>query len=864
MSRRRPRGRRLSSVTVGLAAAGAVLALAAGAVAPTLAAAGDAAAVAELDRIGTTAAGIAVTARGTASAEEVRALGDQLALDLGAAAGPGTVSVQVDPVVLITDSTEVRVRPVGFTRIDTAVTLVAGQVDRGLVLPADLAGELGLAPGARVTLRRGDATTRVAIAGTARPLDPALLPLELTELANAANAATETERRPIDLAVTTPEGALDLAGGLAATSTVTWRHPAAEGLGGAAEARRARSAMLRVAAALEDPRTDLGAVAAATFRQPPEGVVGMGRVVRETDAAVAALAGPAGAVGVAAQIVALALVGAAALFAARSREVEFRLAAVRGRSPVRQGLHAAIRALPPLAVGALVGTTAALVLVRAIAPSGELAGATVWAAVAAVGVAFVPAFAVVAGVTAALVAGTVRVGRRRRLQRLDRWPWEAVVLSLAAVAWLQLRLGGGLSSDAGPAGLHPLVLAFPVLLLVGTIGLAVRVGRRALPTLRRLGNTATASRFLAVRRLAAASNQGLLLAGTSALALGLVVYSAGLAASLRIAVEEKTILQLGADAVAPGAVVSADAAGGTRVLRGRGSLQPDNLEVDVLLVDPETASRAVYWNRALGDGAGLDALLGTLDTDGDRLPVLLASTPDSEPVVVAVPGFRQPIEVAARVEAFAGQAPTRPLVVAALPVAARLAPADADDELEVAGWWRQEVWAAGPDAGERLVAAGADPTTVRSSADAAARPRLVVVTWALGALQAFAGLATGLALVGVLLFVASRQRATQVSYALARRMGLAPSSHRAALGMEVLVLLTTALVVAGVLGLVATALVAGTLDPLPDLPPAPRLAWPGGALLLLAGTLLAAGLVGASLLQRSADRVDVAEVLRGG
>jgi hypothetical protein len=864
MSWRRPRGRRLPSVAVALGAAGAVLALAAAAVAPTLAAAGDAAAVAELDRIGPDTAGLTVTGRGSVTADQAAALGHQLAEALGAAAGPGTVSVQVDPVVLAHDGAEARVRPVAFSRVAEIVALVDGDVDGGFVVPGRLADDLGLASGETVTLRRGDVTTEILISGIARPLDPELVPPELADLATAVAGSVDRDRRAIEFVVAPPGDALDVAAELAATSTVTWRHPVREQLGGAADARRARTAMLRAASAIDDPRTSLGAIVAATLRQAPGSTVGLGQVVRETDAAVAALAGPARAVGIAGQVVALAVVAAAALFAARSREVELRLAAVRGRSPLRQGLRAAVRAFPPLAVGGLVGTAAALLLVRAVTPSGALPVATVWAALAAVGIAFVPALAVVGVVTAALVATTVRVARRRRIRRLDRWPWEAAVLGLAAVAYLQLRLGGGLSDAAGPAGLHPLVLAFPVLLLAGSIGLAVRVGRRALPALRRRGGSATAARFLAVRRLAAASNQGLVLAGASALALGLVVYSAGLAASLRVAVEEKTILQLGADAIAPGAGVSADRAGGTRVLRGRGSLQPGSVEVDVLLVDPETVTRAAYWDRGLGDGTRLDDLVAALDDGTDRLPVVLAGAPVDDAVVVAVPGFRVPVEVTSRVEAFAGQGPARPLVVAALPPAVRLAPAEAGDDLEVAGRWRQEVWAAGPDAVDRLVAAGADPASVRSTQDAAARPRLVVVTWALGALQAFAALATGLALVGVLLFVASRQRATQVSYALARRMGLSPASHRAALGTEVLALLTTALVLAGVFGLAASALVAGTLDPLPDLPPAPRLTWPGGALLLLSGTLFVAGLVGAALLQRSADRVNVAEVLRGG
>jgi putative ABC transport system permease protein len=140
----------------------------------------------------------------------------------------------------------------------------------------------------------------------------------------------------------------------------------------------------------------------------------------------------------------------------------------------------------------------------------------------------------------------------------------------------------------------------------------------------------------------------------------------------------------------------------------------------------------------------------------------------------------------------------------------------------------------------------------------------VAVTWALGALQALALLATGLALVGVLLFVASRQRETQISYALARRMGLRPTQHRAALSGEVLALLAIALLVATLLGVLAAALVAGGIDPLPDLRPAPRTAWPLQALSVLTAILVVAGLAGAALLQRRADRADVAEVLRRG
>ena len=148
--------------------------------------------------------------------------------------------------------------------------------------------------------------------------------------------------------------------------------------------------------------------------------------------------------------------------------------------------------------------------------------------------------------------------------------------------------------------------------------------------------------------------------------------------------------------------------------------------------------------------------------------------------------------------------------------------------------------------------------------EAAAQPRLVAVSWALTALQGFGILATVLALAGVLLFVAARQRATRISYALARRMGLQPAAHRRALVGEVLVLLLVAWTTAAGLGMLATALVAAGLDPLPDLAPSPRAAVPVGTLGALAAVLAAAGVLGALALQRGADRADIAEVMRRG
>ncbi|MFA9431241.1 hypothetical protein [Egicoccus sp. AB-alg2] len=306
-------------------------------------------------------------------------------------------------------------------------------------------------------------------------------------------------------------------------------------------------------------------------------------------------------------------------------------------------------------------------------------------------------------------------------------------------------------------------------------------------------------------------------------------------------------------------VDEAPPAGTTQLLRARGRVAPSDAEVDVLLVTPESFAQVAFWRRDLV-GTPLDGLLARLAGGEGRLPVLVAGAQD-EPAALDVPGFGVPVEVVGRAEALPGQAAGRPLLVASLQTAEALAVAGGADGLARARW-RGEIWATGDDAEDRLAVAGVDAETVRTAAAEATRPRLVAVSWALGALQALGALATGLALLGVLLFVAVRQRDLQVSYALARRMGLTSRAHALALVVEVLVLLLLALGLATALGLFAAAAVGGGIDPLPELLPGPRVVLPGTVLLVLVGALAAGGIAGAAALQRSADRADVAEVLR--
>lgn len=862
------------SVLLAYVVAATVLGLAAAATAPFLAVAGNAATATELDRTGVDAAGLRFGAVGTIDPGDLAALEQAVADSLGGRSALETV-LRADPATARVGDVELSTRSVAVPDPGRDLVLVSGSADElgqevdgalPVLVPVPFADETGIEVGGNVELRRGDRTLDATVVGIYEPLDPVTAGLQLAELAELATAREGATTRPADLLVLDRRAVAASASQLRGQVTGAFTIPAPDGITSLTEARRWRGSYARLASQLEDDRSTIGEVAGRLGRAGPEDVtLGLRAVVRDADAAVAALAGPVRAVSIAGQAIALLVVGAAALFAARRRERVLRLAAVRGQGPLAEGGRAALAALPGLVLGAVVGWALALGLVLTVGPPGEVPAGTASDAALAVAIVLGPALLLVAGVTAVVLLRTVQVGRRRRrVAAAAGFPWEAVVLALGVVGLVQLRLGGGVALDAGSPRLDPLVLLVPVLLLVGGVGLLARLARRWLPRLRRVGDDRPAAVFLALRRLAAPTSQALLLTAASAVTLGLVVYTAALSTSLGTALDEKARVQAGADAVALGDPVSLDldAADGTHVQRLRARLVPSQRTVDVLLVDPDTFASATGWADQLVGGS-VASLVAPLDEGGATLPVLLVGAARDGDTLLDAPGLEASIEVVGTPPAFPGLSPTRALVVASLPAATALAAEQGGGTPRTVWNPVDQVWASGGGAAGRLEAAGAAPDRVVTAAEQAEQPRLVAVTYALGALQAFAVLATVLALAGILLFVAARQRATQVSYALARRMGLGTGAHRHALRVEVLALLAGALVVAAVLGLATAVLVVTGLDPLPDLPPAPRGGIPGLALSALVATLALVGLLGAAGLQRTADRADVAEVLRG-
>jgi putative ABC transport system permease protein len=113
----------------------------------------------------------------------------------------------------------------------------------------------------------------------------------------------------------------------------------------------------------------------------------------------------------------------------------------------------------------------------------------------------------------------------------------------------------------------------------------------------------------------------------------------------------------------------------------------------------------------------------------------------------------------------------------------------------------------------------------------------------------------------IALYLQARQRSRAVAYVLARQMGLSRSGHWRAVVTELGVILGWSVLVGGTLGLVAARLVISRLDPPTAIPPS-VFVWPTGMFIATACTAGAASLVVGFVVQLSADRTNVQEVIR--
>jgi putative ABC transport system permease protein len=587
-----------------------------------------------------------------------------------------------------------------------------------------------------------------------------------------------------------------------------------------------------------------------------------------TSEAVASISGPVETIALGGTIVAFVIVAGTAFFTVTRRRIEFNLLHARGISPLRLGLRSVAEALLPLAIGAAAGWALAIFFVQTLGPPGLLDRSAL--ADAAFEVAWRAAVAVVLyGISATLAVRLLAHEGFGRLQRAAHLPWEPVVLVLAGAAFYELNARGTASieqADAVPT-IDRLVILFPILFIAGAAGLIARGLRRVLPRLRTAGSNWRPSVYLASRRLGAAVRSAAALVTAAAIAVGMFFYAATLSTSVEATANQRALVQVGAETSAsvsrPPREVQSDSFDSTPVTRLSGAtITPGEQDVDILAIDPESFAGAAYWDGEFSDES-LESLMDGLreGTAGGLAAIVAGDAPSAE--VLSVSSYDIPVTVVGGAERFPGMVGGRPTIV----VAAR----DLADQLEVAGGslegiaGRQlQVWSDGSQpALEAALEADDQPAfAFLTAAELRDTPSYLSLTWTFGLMKALGLLIGAVALLGTLLYLQTRQRERQVSYALSRRMGLRRSSHRTAVGIELTAMLAVAVTSGATLALIAATAMHDRIQLFTEGDAVPLLRIP--VLLVAAGvvSLLAFAWGAAWFVQRAADRMDVAQVMR--
>jgi ABC-type sugar transport system permease subunit len=580
---------------------------------------------------------------------------------------------------------------------------------------------------------------------------------------------------------------------------------------------------------------------------------------------VSTLRGPADLLTAAGALVAIAVLGGAAAFAMARRRVEARVLFAHGAAPGGLGARSAVEAVLPVLAGAAAGLLLAVGLTVLVGPGAVARSALSTAAWATLLV--IPAAAALIGLISAVLFMLGSERRSRGSLRHVFLPWEIPVLVAAAVFLYLLQTRGAFAEAEGDEVGRPslAILLFPLFFIAGLAGLAARGLRRVFARLRGVGRFPPAP-YLAAHRLASAGPLAVLLAASTAVCLGTFVYAQAVARSLEETVEAKSLLFVGSD-VSGRTDYDRQIDNGfplptTKVSKLVEHSRLGDVNVDVMVIEPETFAAAAYFDRSWSNES-LPELVRALQTPSSRLPIVVTGRePDARALTVR--SVELPVEVVATVTAFPGMTRRRPLVIAdrerfesaldELGASNPLASLGAETYVWVRGRTQPTV--------NVLEASQLQPFPILTAEQVRDNPQIRSVTQTFSYLRAL-GLAAGLlALAGAVLYLQARHRNRVISNALARRMGLSSWSHRFALALELGALLVFSFAVGAVLAMVAARLVVVELDAPAPLPGGPLFRTPWALIVAAFAALLAATAFGAFLADRRARRAKVAEVIR--
>lgn len=792
-------------------------------------------------------------------ASEVGGLGRPVATVIGSvgamvvAPDPETVSRSLQPAATV--------RLVSRTGALEFVERLRSVPGEGVWVSSTTAGVLNLELGDVVSFFVREQSIEVPVVGVYRTLQyDADFPPEQAEFWNPLSTFigknAPTASLPPLFVLGSEETIVELMEKLHDTGQYRWDVPLAQRRVGLEEGRTIASRISRIQADLNEGD---GLGGSFPFSTTSSSFLG---IVTTSENSVDAVRGPVFTISLAGRLVALAVVGAVGTFALARRRTEFALLGARGVGRLTIGARAGLEALLPIALGTMAGVAVAVLLVRRLGPSELIDGTAVTSAYGTAGITALVGAALLAVVTAAALRESDAAGSRFR-ESVHRTPWVGLAIGLAGASLYEIVTRG----DEGTTDrVDVLLLLFPLLFIAAGAGLATRWLTRLLPRLRSVRAAGAPAAFLASRRLAAASRTALVLVTACAVALGIFLYAGVLVASLRATSEAKAQVFTGSDVsvILPAnpALPEGLSFPSTQVSRVTSArIRPSGSPVEVIAVDPQTFPRAAFWDPSFSD-LPLVEVLGKL-RPGEDLPIVVAG--QQRPVEgLDLEGFRIPVRRVGTVAAFPGMQGEGPVLVTSRDALVK--------SLELAGGTLsrfdrvEELWARG-DPGpvlREMRRAGVPIQRQVTAEEVRSTPAFLSLSWTYDLLQALGVLSGILALVGMVLYLQTRQRSREVAYAITRRMGLTQRSHRRSIVLELGGMMVVAFVIAAVLAMAAAMLVNPRLDPLSTVPPDPVLRLPFALVAISLGALLTAAWIGAWRAGRRADRARVAEVMRLG
>lgn len=750
-----------------------------------------------------------------------------------------------------------------FSRADALehVEIVAGTDGPGLWVSDRFATGRGLQPGDIVEFAAGSAP----VAGVYRDLsgDSFLTELPAYWCSWSDLILPTLERRPPPFVLVDPQTLYSLVPPLQAPDAeppeirAWWYSPVGADRLSLASARELTDRVAQLPAALHRVALDSGRSGSGYTSDG-----GLTELVTAAEGTREGLRGPVIPVAIAATVVALVLVGAAGGLWVEQRSREVALLRSRGVSTRLIGLKALLEMLPSVCVGAAVGWAAALGLLRVVGPSPLLDPGSLRTAAWTVGVAAVAGLAALSVLAAVGSARRVDPSPRGRF-RLVLVPWELTVVAAAALVYRQVDEQGGITSFGQTVTLSPLLIAFPLLALLGGLLLTARLLALLLPWLRRHSDGWRPAGWLSIRALTGATGVVIAVFTLTAVPIGALVYSAGLSASLETSVAAKAGTYNGADQAFDlraqrGVEPDPDIDGVGTVVHVVGRAVIGGELGQLLGIAPAEFAEYADW-RDEAVGGSPEEILGALAAGetGGPLPAILVGRHDGPVTEVQLFATDVSVQVVAQVDNFPGlRAPLQPMLVVDQSL---LGDADryADRQVEV---WTDDEHADALIA--RLAGAGVQVERDRGPVSFTSATDLLPVTWTFGYLQTIAVLTGLIAVTALLLYVAARQRQRFASFHLSRRMGLRTAKHLRTLAAEVGLILGVAWLTGGLLGTLCVRLAYGLVDLNPTFPPPPLFVLPTGLLGWSALAVLVACLVTAAVGHLAARATSAGAVLR--